>query len=103
MDCAAYPGSLLERQSVITMTTIPNEKITAFTGGKIITMDPDRGHAETVIIQNGRIKDIGDAELVRQYPDAAVVDLSGRTLLPGFIDSHNHLSSFGCFSRNGQT
>ncbi|WP_461752496.1 amidohydrolase family protein [Methanocorpusculum sp.] len=85
------------------MTTIPNEKITAFTGGKIITMDPDRGHAETVIIQNGRIKDIGDAELVRQYPDAAVVDLSGRTLLPGFIDSHNHLSSFGCFSRNGQT
>ena len=97
MDCAAYPGSLLERQSVITMTTIPNEKITAFTGGKILTMDPDCGHAETVIIQNGLIKDIGDAGIIDQYPNAEVVDLSGRTLLPGFIDSHNHLSSFGCF------
>ncbi|WP_304910296.1 amidohydrolase [Methanocorpusculum sp.] len=79
------------------MTTIPNEKITAFTGGRILTMDPDRDHAETLVIKNGRILDLGSAEIIQQYPGAEIIDLHGRTLLPGFIDSHNHLSSFGCF------
>lgn len=74
-----------------------NEPVTAFTGGRILTMDPGQNHAETVVIGGGRILDVGDAGILEQYPGAAIVDLDGRTLLPGFIDSHNHLSSFGCF------
>jgi predicted amidohydrolase YtcJ len=74
-----------------------NEPVTAFTGGRILTMDPGRNHAEAVVIGGGRILDVGDAGILEQYPGAAIVDLDGRTLLPGFIDSHNHLSSFACF------
>ena len=74
-----------------------NEPVTAFTGGRILTMDPGQNHAETVVIEGGRILDVGDAGIIGRYPGAVIVDLNGRTLLPGFIDSHNHLSSFGCF------
>lgn len=74
-----------------------NEPVTAFIGGRILTMDPEQYHAEAVVIRGSRILDVGEAGIVGQYPGAGIVDLGGRTLLPAFIDSHNHLSSFACF------
>jgi predicted amidohydrolase YtcJ len=64
----------------------------AFTGGRIMTMDPARAHAEVIVVEHGRIAAVGERELLRAYPGAVVEDLAGRTLLPGFIDAHNHLS-----------
>jgi predicted amidohydrolase YtcJ len=64
----------------------------AFTGGSILTMDSALARAEAVVIQSGRIAAVGERELLRAYPDVIVEDLAGRTLLPGFIDAHNHLS-----------
>ncbi len=64
----------------------------AFTGGSILTMDPSLARAEVVVVENGRIAAVGERELLRAYPDVIVEDLAGRTLLPGFIDAHNHLS-----------
>jgi len=78
-------------------STKKNEPVIAFTGGRILTMDPEQNHAEAVVIRGGRILDVGEAGIVEHYPDAGIIDLDGRTLLPGFIDSHNHLSSFACF------
>ena len=68
----------------------------AFCGGRILTMDMENPEVETVIFQNGRIIATGSSDLVNQYPVDEIIDLNGRTLLPGFIDSHLHLS-FGCF------
>lgn len=42
-----------------------------------------------ILIKDGRIAAIGDA--LSAPPDALVVDLGGRTLLPGLIDAHTHL------------
>ena len=44
----------------------------------------------TVVIDGGRITAIGDTP---PPTDAAMVDLEGRTLMPGLIDAHVHLSS----------
>jgi len=55
-------------------------------------MDPSIARAETLVIENGRIAAVGERELLRAYPGISVEDLCGRTLLPGFIDAHNHLS-----------
>lgn len=68
-----------------------NEPV-AFVGGRIVTMDPWRPAAEVVVIERDRIAAVGDRELLRRYPTARVADLGGRSLLPGFIDAHNHLS-----------
>ena len=64
----------------------------AFTGGRILTMDPAVARAEVVVIENGRIAAVGERDLLRVYPGITVENLAGRTLLPGFIDAHNHLS-----------
>jgi predicted amidohydrolase YtcJ len=64
---------------------------TIFTGGPILTMDAAHRAAEVVAIEDDRIVAVGDATLRERFPDAATVDLGGRTLVPGFIDAHSHL------------
>jgi len=44
------------------------------------------------VIENGRIAAVGERDVLAAYTNATVEDLRGRTLLPGFIDAHNHLS-----------
>jgi imidazolonepropionase-like amidohydrolase len=47
----------------------------------------------TVIVDNGRIVAIRDGHVAPAEPDARVIDLKDKTVLPGLIDSHVHLSS----------
>jgi predicted amidohydrolase YtcJ len=65
---------------------------TAFTGGRILTMDSSVGSPETLVVDGDRIAFVGERAGLEAYPDANVVDLAGRTLAPGLIDAHNHLS-----------
>jgi imidazolonepropionase-like amidohydrolase len=46
-----------------------------------------------VFITDGRITNIADARTVRWGSDVRHIDLSGKTILPGFIDMHVHLDS----------
>ena len=64
------------------------------TGGKVITMDSGNRLAEAVAIENGKIRAVGsNAEILEKTgTDTKIEHLSGRTLLPGFIDPHNHFS-----------
>jgi len=64
----------------------------AFTGGPILTMDPAAQHPDVVVVDGGRIVAVGPAALLDGWPGAARHDLAGRTLAPGLIDAHNHLS-----------
>jgi imidazolonepropionase-like amidohydrolase len=46
-----------------------------------------------IVIEGERIKAVGPAASVSVPKDAAIIDLSGLTVLPGLIDCHTHLSS----------
>ena len=63
-----------------------------FRGGKIITMDPANSRAEALAVRNGRIVSVGGADMVNamQGSGTRIVDLDGRTLMPGMIDPHAH-------------
>jgi predicted amidohydrolase YtcJ len=65
--------------------------------GNVITMDPRRPSARGVAIADGRIMAVGDDRAVRDLagPRTEQVDLADRTLLPGFVDSHAHVSHVG--------
>jgi predicted amidohydrolase YtcJ len=63
----------------------------AFVGGRVLTMEPG-AEPDVVIVEDDRIAAVGPRSLLDSRADAEVVNLSGRTLLPGFIDAHNHLS-----------
>lgn len=64
-----------------------------FTGGTVLTVDDDFSEAEAVAIRGNRILAVGtDGEVRAVAGEAAViVDLAGKTVLPGFIDAHSHV------------
>lgn len=68
---------------------------TIFTNGNIYTLDPNHPLVEAVVVENGRILDVGtEHEMKVQWgrADSKIVDLQGKTVTPGLIDSHLHLS-----------
>ena len=66
-------------------------------GGTVITMDPEHPAATAVAIRDGRIAAVGDDHEVRaaEVPGAELIDLRGRTVVPGLIDSHAHALDTG--------
>ncbi len=56
-------------------------------------MDPDFPRTDTLAIQDGRILAVGAGEKLEGLRNSRteIVDLNGRTVLPGFIDAHLHL------------
>jgi len=66
---------------------------TLWTGGRILTMDPARPTVDALCVVGERIVAVSaDAHREAAARRAMVVDLTGRTLVPGFIDAHTHLS-----------
>ncbi|TFG30436.1 amidohydrolase [Candidatus Thorarchaeota archaeon] len=65
--------------------------------GNIITMDPQKPHATALAVKSFKVLAIGDEEeVIDLVPNAArVIDLGGKTIIPGFIDAHTHLTSAG--------
>jgi predicted amidohydrolase YtcJ len=63
-----------------------------FFNGKIFTAEPEHPYAEAVAIRGDKIVAVGSYAEVKQTvgKDAESVDLEGKTLLPGLIDSHVH-------------
>ena len=68
-----------------------------FTGGNILTVDPDFSIHESVLVSGDRIVAVGAASDVAKQAGniKRVIDLDGRTLMPGFIDTHGHIALFG--------
>lgn len=67
-----------------------------YMNGSILTMEGDQpAYAEAVAVQDGRIAAVGSLAAVQAaVPGARPIDLQGRTMLPGFIDSWGHFSLF---------
>lgn len=64
-----------------------------FTNASVLTMDPDAPRATAVAVVGDRISAVGsDAEIeALAGPGTRRIDAQGRTLLPGFVESHVHL------------
>jgi predicted amidohydrolase YtcJ len=71
-------------------TALAQERV--LVNGKIFTGNPQQPYAEAVSIRGGKIVAVGSRHEVDASvgADAQVVDLGGKTLLPGLIDSHVH-------------
>ncbi|QDT35101.1 amidohydrolase [Thalassoglobus polymorphus] len=70
-----------------------------FVNGKIVTVDDDFSIAEAFAIEDDRIVGVGsNADILKLKTETSkVVDLQGRTVLPGLIDSHVHPTGASMF------
>jgi predicted amidohydrolase YtcJ len=64
----------------------------AFVNGKIHTMDPANRVVKSLTIRNGRFAEVGDGVAAE---GARVVNLRGKTVVPGIIDAHTHIVLVG--------
>jgi len=64
--------------------------------GRIHTMDGNGTVASSVAIKDGRFMEVESGRgRIRPGPRTRLVDLQGRTVVPGIIDNHNHLVLMG--------
>jgi predicted amidohydrolase YtcJ len=68
-----------------------------FTNGSVVTVDEKDQICEAVSVSGNRISMVGSAEAVEKTagPQTEIIDLNGRSLLPGLIDAHCHPGSHG--------
>ena len=59
--------------------------------GKILTIDADFSVASSLAVRDGRIVAVGDEGLAGRFAAREIVNLEGKTVMPGFIDSHTHV------------
>ena len=84
----AYAGEAVN-PSVKTLMK-PNANL-ILQNGRITTLDPKHPEAKEVIIAEGRIAGVDNAEDFQSGPETKVVDLKGRRVIPGLYDSHLHV------------
>ena len=64
-----------------------------FTNGKIVTVDDHFSIQQAVAVTGERIVAVGNDNDIRNLagPETQLIDLSGKTVIPGLIDNHNHV------------
>ncbi len=67
------------------------EKPTAFINAKIIPIVGDPFEQGILLIQNGKILSVGDARTIKLSSDVQIIDLNGKIIMPGLVDSHSHI------------
>ncbi|MEM1566644.1 MAG: amidohydrolase [Candidatus Bathyarchaeia archaeon] len=63
----------------------------------VVAFNPKQPRAQAVAVRDGRIIAVGSNDGVSRYVDGEtrVVDVEGRTVVPGFVDCHAHMTSLG--------
>ena len=67
------------------------------TNGRIYTVDDSRPVATALAVRGGRVAFVGDTRgaLTLRGAQTRVMDLGGRTVIPGMVDAHGHVSGLG--------
>jgi predicted amidohydrolase YtcJ len=96
IELTAAPKSSSPAQVVPTMAQ-SGAANTIFVNGNVVTIDTKRSIAKALAVKDDRILFVGDDQAVRSLANdvTTVIDLKGRTVTPGLIDAHCHLSACG--------
>ncbi|WP_346857328.1 amidohydrolase family protein [uncultured Draconibacterium sp.] len=91
-----YLFSALMALSVISCTEQQEKELKIYHGGTILTVDSDFSEVEAIVFKDNKILATGDFEAMKKNygKNSALVNLEGKTMLPGFIDPHAHVLSF---------
>jgi predicted amidohydrolase YtcJ len=77
---------------------------TVYLNGKVITADKAFSIAQAVAVKDGKFVGVGSSDDMRKYVASGtrVVDLQGKTVIPGLMDSHSHMNGAGTAETTAQ-
>lgn len=84
------------------LATPATAQTTAFVGGRIIDGTGRTIEAGTIVVRDGVIVEVGPAASVQVPAGATRVDTTGKTVMPGIVNAHGHLSPVDGFKTGGQ-
>ncbi len=76
---------------VTALSGLAQTKPVAFINARIIPIVGQPIEQGILLVQNGKITAVGDARTVRLSSDVTIVDLAGKTIMPGIVDTHSHI------------
>lgn len=86
------PRILLTAAALVAAAALSaQEKPVAFVGAQIIPVVGEPIANGVLLIQHGKITAVGDARTVRLASGVQVVDVTGKIIMPGLVDSHSHI------------
>lgn len=90
-----YIKSLIILFLVVSFTSCSKSPVTVFVNGKIYSLDANNTVYEAMAVRDGKIIEIGTTAMVKEKFDTKdVVDLNGKTVIPGFTDMEGSLVEF---------
>jgi imidazolonepropionase-like amidohydrolase len=75
---------------LVSVAVFAQEKPVAFINAKIIPIVGSPIEQGILIVQNGKITAVGDARTVRLTANLTKIDMQGKVIMPGLVDSHSH-------------
>jgi len=76
---------------LVYLTTFAQEKPIVFKGAKIYTASGPMLPNGILIVQDGKISEVGSAEVISIPKESSIVDVKGKVIMPGLVDTHSHI------------
>jgi len=73
----------------------------ALVGARIIPINGEEIEKGTLVVEGGRITAVGKADAVTVPAGAERVDVTGKVIMPGLVDTHNHIGGIGGADSSG--
>ena len=87
--------------ALFVLTTPLTAQTIALTGARIIPIGGPEIPSGTLIIRDGKVVEVGASSSVSIPSGAQRIDVSGKTIMPGLVDSHSHVGDASGADRSG--
>ncbi len=98
-----FASRLLQAAATILLlaTSVARAESTAFVGATILPISGPPIANGTLVVTDSTITAIGAADRVRVPRNATVVDVAGKVIMPGLVDTHSHIGEVAGGDRSG--
>jgi hypothetical protein len=88
-------GASIEAQQNVPPEVLAYPNMIAY-NGKVLTVDEGFSTVQAFAVRDGKFLAVGSNQRIRAMvgPQTRVIDLKGRSAVPGFIDTHNHYNGY---------
>jgi predicted amidohydrolase YtcJ len=94
---AVLTGLIFSATGSTVFAQTSNDEVQIYANSNILTMNPEQPNATAMAVQDGKIIAVGDLASIKKVVGDSYeyFDLEGATVVPGFIETHDHMVQYG--------